>query len=266
MQVNDADNSKDLDLICVAAHEAAKTALSYFGKNPKVWMKPGDSPVSEADFAADRVLKEYLLSARPDYGWISEETKDDRPERPYKRYFVVDPIDGTRGFLSGSHFWCISVAIVENGVSQIGVLNCPANQSVYKAQRGKGASLNGKKLPFLKGHQGEIIVSATGTFEEKLSPEFKSQVRFAHYLPSLAYRIALAAEGEIDIVLVNPDCHDWDIAAADLILTECGGSIFDLSNNKPLYGKPPFTHDFLIASVNTRLDHVIDIVRKTKLR
>lgn len=266
MQANDEDYSKDLELISNAAEEAAKTALGYFGKNPKVWIKSGNSPVSEADFAADKVLKERLLSARPDYGWISEETKDDRPEKQYRRYFVVDPIDGTRGFLSGSRYWCISVAIIENGLSQIGVLNCPANQAVYKAQRGKGASLNGKKLPPLSGHQGELVVSATGKFEARLPSEFKSQVKFAHYLPSLAYRIALAAEGKIDIVLVKPDCHDWDIAAADLILAECGGSIYDFNNKKPLYGQPPFTHDFLIASINTRLEHVIDIVRKAKLR
>ncbi|WP_297322817.1 3'(2'),5'-bisphosphate nucleotidase CysQ [uncultured Bartonella sp.] len=266
MPENDAENAEDLELLCCAAEEAAKTTLNYFGKNPKVWLKPGNSPVSEADFAADKVLKECLLSARPDYGWISEETKDDRPEQKYQRYFVVDPIDGTRGFLSGSRYWCISVAIIENGVPQVGVLDCPANNAVYKAQRGKGASLNDEKLPLLNGHDDELIVSATGKFEARLPDEFKSRVKFSHYLPSLAYRIALAAQGKIDIVLVKPDCHDWDIAAADLILNECGGTISDFSDKKPIYGKPPFKHDFLIAGINSKLENVIEIIGKAKLR
>lgn len=266
MLANDAINRDDMELICGAAAKAGKTALSYFGHNPKVWIKPGNSPVSEADFAADKVLKQILLDARPDYGWISEETKDERPDRDYQRYFVVDPIDGTRGFLSGSKHWCVSVAIVENGVSQIGVLDCPATNAVYQAERNKGASLNGKKLPALGEHQGKLVVSATGKFEARLPEDFKSRVEFAHYLPSLAYRIALAAEGKIDIVLIKPDSHDWDIAAADLILQECGGSIYDSALNKPLYGKPPFKHDFLIAGINSQLANMIDIVRNAKLR
>ncbi|CAM1641750.1 Inositol monophosphatase-like [Bartonella apihabitans] len=265
MQANSTTNSEDLELIVNAANQAGKTALSYFGHDPKVWIKPGNSPVSEGDFAADKVLKELLLKARPDYGWISEETRDERPHSDYKRYFVVDPIDGTRGFLSGSKHWCVSVAVIENGISQVGVLNCPATRSVYKAERGKGASLNGNKLPLLESHEGKLVVSATGKLEAKLPETFKSQVNFAHYLPSLAYRIALAAEGKIDIVLVKPDSHDWDIAAADLILQECGGAIKDMDDKEPLYGKAPFEHDFLIAGMNSELNNVIDIVRKIRL-
>ena len=266
MQANNTINSEDLELISNAARQAGETAFSYFGRDPKVWIKPGNSPVSEADFAADKVLKELLLAARPDYGWISEETKDERPDRHYQRYFVVDPIDGTRGFLSGSHHWCVSVAVIEEGISQVGVLDCPATRSVYKAERGKGASLNGNKLPLLEGHDGKLVVSATGKFEAKLPETFKSKVDFAHYLPSLAYRIALAAEGKIDIVLIKPESHDWDIAAADLILQECGGLIQDFNNVPPVYGNPPYEHDFLIACIKGRLDNMVDIVRKTRLR
>ena len=88
MLENNVHNSEDLALISNAAQQAGKTALSFFGNDPKVWIKPGNSPVSEGDFAADKVLKELLLTARPDYGWISEETKDERPHNDYKRYFV----------------------------------------------------------------------------------------------------------------------------------------------------------------------------------
>ncbi len=89
-------------------------------------MKTGNSPVTEADLAADKYLKDMLLTARPDYGWISEETHDERVASPRQRFFVVDPIDGTRAFIEGSDVWCVSVAVIENGRPVAGVLDCPA--------------------------------------------------------------------------------------------------------------------------------------------
>ena len=106
---------EDLALLRDAAREAGAIALRYFCKNPEVWMKGGTSPVSEADYAADTSLRDTLLAARPDYGWLSEETADGPERLRARRIFVVDPIDGTRGFLDGQKFWCVSVAVVEDG-------------------------------------------------------------------------------------------------------------------------------------------------------
>lgn len=87
---------EDLALLLDAARAAGSIAMGYFGKSPEVWMKGGTSPVSEADYAADKYLRETLLVARPDYGWLSEETADDPARLSARRTFVVDPIDGTR--------------------------------------------------------------------------------------------------------------------------------------------------------------------------
>lgn len=265
MQENDDINSEDLQLILQTSVEAAELALKYFKNDPQVWMKPGNSPVSEADLAVDKLIKERLLSARPHYGWISEETNDDRPSSNYQRSFVIDPIDGTRGFLSGDAYWCISLAVVEQGIPQVGVLNCPVNKVIYAAQKNNGATRNGQKLPVLDNDKTIQNVSATKLMEEKLPQDFSQQIKFAHYLPSLAYRIALTAEGKIDLVFVKPDSHDWDIAAADLILRECGGVLVNLDEEPITYGISPYSHGFLIASVNSQLKNVIDIVRSSKL-
>ena len=117
---------EDLALLRDAAREAGIIAMRYFGNNPQVWMKGGTSPVSEADHAADAYLRDTLLSARPDYGWLSEETADNPVRLSARRTFVVDPIDGTRGFLEGLRSWCVSVAVVEDGRTLAGVLECPA--------------------------------------------------------------------------------------------------------------------------------------------
>ena len=120
---------EDLSLLRAAAVEAGRIALGYFRQNPEVWLKGGSSPVSEADYAVDRYLKETLLAARPDYGWLSEETADHPARLASRRTFVVDPIDGTRGFLEGGSRWCVSVAVVEAGRSVAGVIEAPVRQA-----------------------------------------------------------------------------------------------------------------------------------------
>lgn len=265
MQANKDDIASDLSLLQDVCAQAAPIAMRYFGKNPQVWTKPGDSPVSEADFAVDKLLKQHLLTARPHYGWISEETEDDRPQQSYQRSFVVDPIDGTRGFLDGSAYWCISVAIIENGRPICGVLHCPVDDIIYAASHGNGATRNGERLRHLPPQKSERIVSASKPMEKKLPPAFLKQVSFSRHIPSLAYRIALAAEGAIDIVLIRPNCHDWDIAAADLILQECGGIVTNLDKKPVNYGASPFSHGFLIAIENSQLQDVIDVVHAAKL-
>ncbi|EJF90797.1 3'(2'),5'-bisphosphate nucleotidase CysQ [Bartonella tamiae] len=269
MQANNDENTLDLMLLREACAQAADLAMSYFGENPKVWIKPGNSPVSEADFAVDALLKKILLVARPDYGWISEETEDDRPQKNYRRSFIVDPIDGTRGFLEKSPYWCISVAIIENQKPEVGILHCPVKNVVYDAVKNNGATKNQDALSLLGSTEHTrdttTIISATKSMAKKLAPFIQKSTQFYYNIPSLAYRIALAAEGAINIVLVRPNCHDWDIAAADLILQESGGALVTLEQKYPTYGNSPFTHDFLIACENSRLKNVIDIVQTSKL-
>ncbi|MCZ2328105.1 3'(2'),5'-bisphosphate nucleotidase CysQ [Bartonella sp. F02] len=266
MQENNAYYRSDLNLLLDACREAGDLAMKYFGRKPKVWIKEGNSPVSEADIAVDHFLKEKLLRERPNYGWISEETKDDRERRAYEYSFVVDPIDGTRGFLSGSIDWCISVAIIENGRPVVGILQCPAKGMVYTAISGEGATLNGIKMPLLIPKMNrKYKVSLDQSMAQKLPPDFRDQVVFCRYIPSLAYRIALVAQNEIDIVLVRPNCHDWDIAAADLILQECGGCIVSLDTSFVSYGAEPYQWGFLIAGENKSCQNMINIVRQAKL-
>ena len=100
------DYRADLDLLIEAAKESGRIATSYANANPEIWDKPGGAgPVTEADLAVNRMLEAELQSARPDYGWLSEETppNDDRIKR--ERTFIIDPIDGTRSFIEGSNTW-----------------------------------------------------------------------------------------------------------------------------------------------------------------
>ncbi|WP_455474315.1 3'(2'),5'-bisphosphate nucleotidase CysQ [Bartonella sp. B30(2025)] len=266
MQENNTHSSSDLDFLLDVCSEAGEIALRYFGCALDVWIKDGNSPVSEADFAVDCFLKEKLLEARPNYGWISEETQDNRKQWAYERYFVVDPIDGTRGFLSGSSDWCISVAIIENGRPIAGVLQCPVKKEVYAAAVGKGTTLNDIKLPLLASESNrKYKILLDKPIAQRLPRDFCNQVSFYPHISSLAYSLALVTQGEVDIVLVRPDCHAWDIAAADLILQECGGCFLSLDASSISYGVEPHRYGFLIAGKNNCCQNMINVIRQIKL-
>ncbi len=251
--------SEDLDLLKSAAREAGAIAMRYFGKNPEVWMKGGTSPVSEADYAADTYLKETLLAARPDYGWLSEETADDPARLSARRTFVVDPIDGTRGFLEGRSSWCVSVAVVEAGRSLAGVLECPARGETYWALPGRGAFRNG--LPIRSGEPGEVLnVAGPKALLDRLPHTWQGRMNRVPHIPSLAYRLAMIADGSLDATFVKPNAHDWDIAAAELILSEAGGHLFDRRRHTPRYAGETTKHGALAAGNAALVDVLVDVL------
>jgi myo-inositol-1(or 4)-monophosphatase len=237
---------EDLALLRAAAREAGAIALRYFGKNPEVWMKGGTSPVSEADYAADAYLRETLMAARPDYGWLSEETADGPERLKARRVFVVDPIDGTRGFLDGQKSWCVSVAVVEQGRAIAGVLECPAAHETYWAVPGGGAFLNGAPI---RARETPPIAEMAGPkpMLDLVPQAWQGRMHRAAYIPSLAYRLAMIAAGRLDATFVKPNAHDWDIAAAELILREAGGRLIDSHGQTPAFGKEKVSHGALAA-------------------
>lgn len=224
----------DLKLIAEAAREAGEIALRYFKRDPEVWWKQGDSPVSAADFAVDKFLKETLTSARPDYGWLSEETVDRSDRLQARRTFVVDPIDGTRAFIGGRDIWCVSIAVVENGRSIAGVLDCPALDEIFTASLGQGSFRNGKALS-VRQQEPQLKIAGARPMINRLPQEMLQRVDVPSHIPSLAYRIALVAKGKLDATFVKPYSHDWDLAAADLILSEAGGLLLNARGERPYF-------------------------------
>ncbi len=214
----------DMALIRQAASEGGRIALDHFGCDPDVWNKENDSPVSEADLAVDEFLRKTLLAARPDYGWLSEETEDDSSRLSRRRAFVVDPIDGTRAFLAGKKTWCVSIAIVEDGAPLAGVLDCPALEESFEAVAGQGALCNGKPLK-AAGSRQAVSIAGPASLLRDLPPSLAVANRHRGHIPSLAYRIAMVADGRLDATFIKANAHDWDIAAAMLLLTEMGGRL-----------------------------------------
>jgi len=253
------DLAEDLALLREAAREAGAIALAYFGKDPQVWLKGGTSPVSEADYAADAFLRRTLMAARPGYGWLSEETADDPARLAARRTFVVDPIDGTRGFLQGADTWCVSVAVVENGRTLAGVLECPVRRETYWAVPGGGAFRNGHSIG-VRAPGTALDVAGPRPMLDLLPARWQSRLHRVAYIPSLACRLAMVAAGDLDATFVKPDAHDWDIAAAELILAEAGGSLLDRRGRAPTFGGEIIRHGALAAGSGELLEAMAAVI------
>jgi myo-inositol-1(or 4)-monophosphatase len=234
------DAAADLALVAAAAEGAAEIALSHWRRDPKVWHKPGDEgPVTEADLEVDTYLKQRLRAARPDYGWMSEETPDAPAARDADTLFIVDPIDGTRAFARGEPVWAHSLAVVRNGRPVAAVVHLPALCVRYAAAAGQGATRDGE--PITVGPAPALDRAQMLVTKHTLAPHLwrggtPGLVR--HFRPSLAYRIALVAEGRFDGMLTLRDSWEWDIAAGALIAEEAGARVTDRAGRPLLFNAP----------------------------
>ncbi|HGG05657.1 MAG TPA: 3'(2'),5'-bisphosphate nucleotidase CysQ [Aliiroseovarius sp.] len=218
----------DLILLQEAARAAGDIALGFFKCDPEAWEKPDSAgPVTEADLAVDRMLREDLCAARPDYGWLSEETEDTPDRLSHDKVFVVDPIDGTRAFIEGSPTWAHSLAIVDRGQVTAAVVYLPVNDSLYAAQLGGGATLNDASIHVRETARLDdaSLLAARPVFDawnwrDGQVPTVKRQFR-----SSLAYRMSLVGEGRFDAMLTLRATWEWDVAAGALIVTEAGGRV-----------------------------------------
>jgi myo-inositol-1(or 4)-monophosphatase len=247
---------QDLELLRTSAVAAGIIASGYFRRAVKTWEKANASPVSEADLVVDKFLMTTLCAARPDYGWLSEETADSRERLGKARTFVVDPIDGTRGFIRGDAAWTVSLAVVENGTPIAGVIFAPALDEMYDACVGGGARLNGRPLRRARRAGAPPLIPAPGAVHQEMQAAGLEYTRGPAY-PSLAYRLVQVASGRLDAAVARRGSLDWDIAAAAIILAECGIAFADVCSGFPVFNKPELRHGALAALADMSLKPIV---------
>lgn len=230
----------DLALLARAADAAGPIALRHFQANPTVWEKPdGAGPVSEADLEIDGALRSLLMAARPEYGWLSEETADGPARLDAARVFILDPIDGTRAFLNGDPAFSVALAIAEAGRVMAGIVDMPALALRYTAALGQGAWLNGQRVRASSqlGLSGARALVGKSQLAPELWPKGVPPVT-RHFRSGLAWRLCLVAEGQFDAALSLRPAWEWDLAAASLIAAEAGALVTDADGAPLAFNSP----------------------------
>lgn len=235
-----------------AVREAGAYALQKFRSPLKTWTKGGSSPVSEVDIAVDDMLRERLAAAAPDCGWLSEESIDDPARLNARRLWIVDPIDGTRAFLAHRHDWAVSAALVEEGRPVAAALFAPVDDTMFFAVAGQGATINGRRAAPRPGNDFDgARVAGPKRYLDALA-SVSPRIEALPKVHSLALRLASIAAGTIDVAFAGANSHDWDIAAADLIVHEAGGDLTALDGQLPTYNRPNPVHGALAGAARPR--------------
>jgi myo-inositol-1(or 4)-monophosphatase len=252
------------------AREAGAIAMADFRPGERtsaaIRLKGGGSPVTDADIAVDRFLHEGARAIVPQAGWLSEESVDSPERLEREALFVVDPIDGTTAFLRGDPRWSISLALVEKGRPVFGVVHAPALGQTFLALRGGGAFLNDEAIAVSARAdlQGAAFVAPT-EYQDFLGDSVY-ELHFVKRTPSLALRIAQIAMGEADVAIAKPNSRDWDIAAADVILSEAGGALVELDGDALSYNRPNPRRDMLVAAPKALLGESIALAKAAARR
>jgi len=262
LRASEADERTSLaGILNAAVREAGALALSMFGSSVKTWTKDHGSPVTAADIAANDLLRERLAAASPAIAWLSEESPDDEARRTSRRIWIVDPIDGTRAYIAGRTDWAVSAALVEDGRPVAAALFAPAEPAFYAAVAGKGATVDGAPIAAPDGtHLEGMRAAGPKSYLERLSAigvPFEPMPR----VHSIALRFARIARGTLDVAFSGGSSHDWDLAAADLLVHEAGGAMTTLTGRPLLYNRAELAHGPLIAAGRGRHGKIIELVR-----
>ena len=212
----------DFDAVIAATAEASALVQAIWADDSvtKVWNKSPDNPVSEADIASDKLLKDRLSAICPEAGWLSEETADDSDRLDKELLWVVDPIDGTRDFIRGRSGWAVSVALVKNHRPIFGILDAPARGECWIAKEGHGATLNGSMV---RASMRQDFMGSRVPADQL--PKIDYDLVTVEKPNSIALRMAMVADNRADLVATLRWGNEWDVAAADLIASEAGASV-----------------------------------------
>ncbi len=250
------NRSAELRAAMRAANAAADISRAYYAGNFTVKTKADMTPVTQADVECEEKIREIILEQFPDHGFHGEETGQTQSDAEF--LWLVDPIDGTKGFVRQYPFYSTQIALMYQGDMVLGVSNGAMMNELAWAERGKGAWLNGESLRVSNVDTLERASLSTGNLKtlassagwKKLGEVVATVDRIRGY--GDFYHYHLLAAGKIDAV-VESDVNILDIAALSVIVTEAGGVFTDMNGNAPgletrsVLAANPALHEELIA-------------------
>ena len=233
----------------------------YQAQDLIITTKPDNTPVTDADRAVETAIREALATHREGDGLVGEEFGSDKGSSG--RYWVIDPIDGTKNFMRGVPTWATLIALVEvdaagNEEVVVGIASAPALARRWAAAKGHGATVNGKKISVSKVSSltdASISYSDFVGWGERLEP-FQKMLAAAWRTRGIGdfWSHMLVAEGAVDVA-IEPSLALWDMAALDIIVREAGGSFTNTAgHNGPFGGSGVSTNGVLHNAVIKELN------------
>jgi myo-inositol-1(or 4)-monophosphatase len=253
-------------MLAAAVREAGALALKTFRGPVRHWIKGKSSPVCEADIAVDELLHDRLGTIAPTNGWLSEETEDDSRRLEADAVWIVDPIDGTRSYLAGREDWVISVALATRGRPVLAAIFAPVTDEMFLAASGAGATRNGMPIQASQSanFEGARLVGPK-RFLTHLAEIYPQTVPLPR-IGSLALRLARIAHDAVDVSFAGGNSHDWDLAAADLLVHEAGAVMTDIDGERLVYNRPDPVHSELLAAGRARHAAILKLLRERKMQ
>jgi len=255
------DLADDLALATRAAREAGRVIMGYYQDEYEIRQKGKGNPVTTADLEADKVLKAALLSGTAGDGWLSEETVDSPERLGARRVWIVDPIDGTKEFISGMPQFAISIALAVEGRIAVAVIYNPARDELFRCVAGGGVTLNDRpvRVTDLADLKTANILASRSEVARGEFDRFQGDLRVTP-IGSIAYKLALVASGQADLTFTLTPKTEWDFAAGYLLVTEAGGRVRILGDHPQSFNRPDPRVAGLVAT-NARLhDQVLHLV------
>ena len=259
--------SANLNIMLKTARKAGRSLSKDFREveSLQVSRKGAGDFVSRADIAAENIIRDELMEARPTYGWVGEESDEEEGEDPTRRW-IVDPLDGTTNFLYGLPHWAVSIALEHKGEIISGVIYDPCKDEMFFAEKGLGAWMNETRIRVSARHSIADSLYATGipfsgriedlpeTINDlkKLMPKCSGVRRYGAAALDLAYVAAGRYEGYWERNLNN-----WDIAGGVIIAREAGAMVESISINGD-----PLTDGNIIAATEVQFNKFAKIIRE----
>jgi 3'(2'), 5'-bisphosphate nucleotidase len=259
---------QELNAATLLARQAGGVIMAVRGRQ-RARTKAGGSPVTSADRVANRIIVRGLRQQFPGDGVLSEETRDDPARLDRERVWIVDPLDGTREYMSGISEFCVMIGLAIAGEAVLGVVYNPATDALYSGVVGGGGFLEEKavrrrlEVERRQGSEIRLVGSRSHADARLLRIQKELGIRDVRVAGSVGVKCGLIASGEIDLyVHPVPYLSEWDTCAAEAVLRAAGGVVLDCAGGSLRYNKPvPLQPYGILATTPSLLERVQPVVR-----
>ena len=232
-------------------NKASQLALDLRKAGLKKEIKSDNTPVTNGDIEVDKILTKKISEITPNIVIVSEENAAHKNDKNLKNFWLIDPIDGTRDYISGRDEFTLNAALIINKKPTIGIITVPAKKRVFYSygMMNSYELINDQEINLIdkkKNYEELKAVSYSDELKSEITEVHKKYNITSHQKMKSSLKFCVIAAGEFDLYAAEPRACEWDIAAGHAILEHAGGKITDFNGDEILYGKPEFKNPSLI--------------------